>query len=309
MPAEQKFLPTVIRLVVVLGPLLVALLFWVSYRYDISSAPPPAKAVTAASISSSISQATTHIDFSGPEGLSNAQSAIMFSIAPLASLSEMTPPVDHDPVAAFRQLIALPPSAAREAPYIDPRRMRTILDRGVVGYASAKSDGDRARAAGLIQTTALLGFSPARDLLARNYPKSEALRSVVPAEDVIRYAIGPVIDEVATSDSEQIFLMLGQFFAFEGRQDFLAAQILSSLRGDSRPQLGYRINTLLDMLTHVPGACGALADLIPGAGEATDQRCSLSENLRKYVETTAPSPAEEESRHRGLSMLNQIGGR
>jgi hypothetical protein len=36
-----------------------------------------------------------------------------------------------------------------------------------------------------------VGYPPARDLLARNYPQSEAVRSVVPAKDVIRYALGP----------------------------------------------------------------------------------------------------------------------
>ena len=103
-------------------------------------------------------------------------------------------PIDPDPVASFRQLIALPPGTAREAPRIDPRRIRTMVDRGVVEYASAKTDGDRARGARLIQTAALVGYPPARDLLARNYPQSEAVRSVVPAKDVIRYALVPVMD-------------------------------------------------------------------------------------------------------------------
>src|SRR5262245_39146459 len=209
-----------------------------------------------------MSQETAHIDSSGSEGLSNAQSAIMFSIAPLTSLPAMTPPVDPDPVASFRGLIAVPPDTAREAPHIDPRRMRTIVDRGVVGYASAKTDGERARGAGLIQTAALVGYPPARNLLARNYPQSEAVRSVVPAKDVIRYALGPVMDVAATSeDSKQIFVALGQYFALQGELDLFATQILGSLRSDSRPQLGYRIDTLLDLLARVPGACGALARL------------------------------------------------
>src|SRR5262249_19690732 len=83
------------------------------------------------SIASSMSQETAHIDSSGSEGSSNAQSAIMFSIAPLTSLPAMTPPVDPDPAASFRDLVAVPPDNAREAPHIDPRRMRTIVDRGV----------------------------------------------------------------------------------------------------------------------------------------------------------------------------------
>jgi hypothetical protein len=256
-------------------------------------------------------QKTAHTDSSGSEGLSNAQSAIMFSIAPLTSLSAMTPPVDPDPVASFRQLIALPPDTAREAPHIDPRRMRTIVDRGVVEYASAKTDADRARGARLIQTAALMGYPPARDLLARNYPQSEAVRSVVPAKDVIRYALGPVMDAAATGEnSKRIFLALGQHFALQGQVDLFATQILISLRGDSRPQLGYRIDTLLDLLVRVPGVCGALARLIPGEGEAADRECSFSQNLREHIETTAPArEEEEESKRRGLLMLNQLGGR
>ena len=303
---ERKSLPTPMLLAVVLAPLLVASLFWASYRYHISSA---AKGVTAAqsSASPSKSQQTAPID----ERLSNAERAIMFSIAPLTSLSAMMTPVDPDPVASFRELIALPPGTMRQAPRIDPRRIRTIVDRGVVEYASAKTDGDRARGARLIQTAALVGYPPARDLLARNYPQSEAVRSVVPAKDVIRYALGPVMDVVATSeDSKQIFFALGQHFALQGELDLFASQILNSLRGDSRPQLIYRVDTLLDLLARVPGACGALARLVPGAGKVADQECSFSENLRKYIETTRPSAAEEEeSKRRGLLMLNQLGER
>jgi hypothetical protein len=308
MPAERKFLPTLLRLAFVLAPLLVASLFWALYRYHTSSTAP-AKAVTAArsSASPSNSQQTAPID----ERLRNAERAIMFSIAPLTSLSAMMMPVDPDPVASFRQLIALPPGTTREAPRIDPRRIRTIVDRGVVEYASAKTDGDRAEGAHLIHIAALVGYPPARNLLARNYPLSEAVRSVVPAKDVIRYALGPVMDVAATGeDSKQIFLALGQHFAFQGELDLFASQILDSLRGDSRPQLGYRIDTLLDLLARVPGACGALARLLPGAGKVADQECLFSENLRKYIEATRPSAAqEEESKRRGLLMLNELGER
>jgi hypothetical protein len=304
---EQKSLSTLIRFAVVLAPLLVVSLFWAFYRYHVSSAAPEGVTATQSSASPSQSQQTAAID----ERLSNAERAIMFSIAPLTSLSAVVAPVDPDPVASFRQLIALPPGGTREPPRIDSRRIRTIVDRGVVEYASARTDGDRARGARLIQTAALIGYPPARDLLARNYPQSEAIRSVVPAKDVIRYALGPVMDVVATSeDSKQIFLTLGQHFALQGQLDLFASQILGSLRGDSRPQLIHRVDTLLDLLARVPGACGALARLLPGAGKAADQECLFSENLRKYIETTRPSAAqEEESKRRGLLMLNELGER
>jgi hypothetical protein len=238
----------------------------------------------------------------------------MFSMAPLTSQSAVITPVDSDPVASFRELISLPPGTTRKAPGIDPRRIRTIVDRGVVGYASAKTDGDRARGARLIQIAALVGYPPARDLLARNYPQSGAVRSVVPARDVIRYALGPVMDVAARSeDSKQIFVALGQHFALQGELDLFASQILDSLRGDSRPQLIHRVDTLLELLARVPGACGALARrLLPGPGKAADQECFFSENLRKYIETTRSAAAaeeEEESKRRGLLMLDQVGER
>src|SRR5262245_9798691 len=194
MLGERKLLSAASCLAVILAPLLVASLFWASYRNHASSADP-AEAVTAvrSSTSALMSQETAHIDSSGSEGLNNAQRAIMFSIAPLTSLSAMTPPVDPDPVASFRGLIAVPPDTAHESPHLDPRRTRTLVDRGVGEYASAKTDGDRAKGAGLIQTAALVGYPPARALLARNYPQSEAVRSVVPAKDVIRYALAPVM--------------------------------------------------------------------------------------------------------------------
>ena len=308
---ERKVAPNLIRLAVILTPLLVAPLFWAAYRYHVSSAAPD-KAVVAArpSTSSSTSRDTADANSSGSEGLRNAEDAIIFSSMPVSSLSAMTTPVDPNPIASFRQLIAPPPDTRREANYIDPRRIRAIVDRGVVGYASAKTDGERARSAGLIQTAALVGYPPARDLLARNYPQSEAVRSVVPAKDVIRYALGHVMDAAATSeDSKQIFLALGQYFALQGQVDLFAAQILISLRGDPRPRLGYRIDTLLDLLARVPGACGALARLIQGEGEAADRECSFSQNLRKHIEATAPAREEEESKRRGLFMLKQVGGR
>src|SRR5262245_56296868 len=106
MPAGAKVLPILLRLTVVLALLLVASLFWASYRYHATSAPP-VEGVTPAqsSASPSQSQQAAAID----ERLSNAERAIMFSIAPLTSLSAVVTPVDPDPVASLRQLIALPP--------------------------------------------------------------------------------------------------------------------------------------------------------------------------------------------------------
>ena len=156
-----------------------------------------------------------------------------------------------------------------------------------------------------------MGYPPARDLLARNYPQSEAVRSVVPAKDVIRYALGPMMDVAATSeDSRQIFLALGQHFALQGQLFCHSDPWFTARRPASGAWLSNR--HLLDLLARVPGVCGALVRLIPGEGEAADRECSFSQNLRKHVETTAPAreeEEEEESKRRGLFMLKQVGGR
>ena len=167
----------------------------------------------------------------------------MFSIAPLTSLSAVMTPVDPDPVASFRQLIALPPGTAREAPRIDPRRIRTIVDRGVVEYASAKTDGDRARGARLIQTAALVGYPPARDLLARNYPQSEAVRSVVPAKDVIRYALVPVMAGNERGFEANIPRARATF-RLQGQLDLFATQILEFSARQTRARSSFIGSTL-----------------------------------------------------------------
>jgi hypothetical protein len=145
----------------------------------------------------------------------------------------------------------------------------------------------------------------------RNFPQSEAVRSVVSANDVIRYALALLMDGVASEDSKGSFLALGQHFALHGQLDLFATQLLTSLRGDSRPHLYHRLDTLLDLLERVPRSCASLSRLLPGAGGASEPECSLSlsEKLRKHVETTTPAHEEEEGKRRGLFMLNQLGGR
>jgi hypothetical protein len=236
-----------------------ASLFW-SYRYHASTATRPNHVAAAMP---SPSREATVIDTSGSGVTSDAPAA----------------PADRD--------AAEPQNPVGAKPRIDPRRLRTIVDRGVAAYASAGTDADRAKAASEIQIAASAGFPSARVLLARNYPKSAAIRSIVPATDVVRYALALVTDPASDNDdSKQIFLALAQHFELFGQLDAFAAQILESMRGDSRPRLNQRIDNLLDLLARVPGSCTALGRLIASPPDASDQECSLSlsEQLRRYIE-------------------------
>jgi hypothetical protein len=245
-----------------------ASLFW-SYRYHASTAAR--RNDVAAAMPSSKSLETAAIGTPGTGGTSDAPAAL----------------ADRDPFASFQQLAAAPQNPAGAKPRIDPRSLRTIVDRGVAAYASARTDADRTKAASEIQIAASAGFPSARVLLARNFPKSAAIRSVVPATDVVRYALALLMDPASENDdSKQIFLALAQHFALFGQLDALASQILDSMRGDSRPQLNHRIDFLLDLLARVPGSCTALGRLIASPPDASDQECSLSlsEQLRQHIE-------------------------
>ena len=76
-----------------------------------------------------------------------------------------------------------------------------------------------------------------------------------------RYALCPVMGRTTSEDSKQIFLALGQHFAAQGQLDLFATQLLYSLRGDSRPQLTHKLDTLLDLLAQVAGRCAARLSL------------------------------------------------
>ena len=69
----------------------------------------------------------------------------------------------------------------------------------------------------------------------------------------------------------------------------------------------------MELLAGIRGSCSALARLMRDARGAVDQGCSPSfgERLRRYIETTTPvrEQEEEDSKRRGLAMLNQLGGR
>jgi hypothetical protein len=254
-------------------------LFW-SYRYHASTAARSNSVAEALPSSQALNAAAT--GSSGTEVTSN-------------------PPTDPAPFASFQQLAVAPhetpikPRVDPLKPRVDPRSLRTIFDRGVATYASAKTDAERAKAASEIQTAASAGFPPARILLARNYPQSAPIRSVVPANDVVRYALTLLMDPSSENDdTRQIFLALAQHFAVFGQLDLLAAQTLDSMRGDSRPQLAHRIDALLDLLARVPGSCTALGRLIASPPDRSDQECSLSlsEQLRWHIEKSTSVEAK-----------------
>jgi hypothetical protein len=305
--SSERTSSVLIRLTVVLAPMVAGCLLWVVYRNHLSAISLFRHAAVTSSQTSTQAQP---ISAPARDPPSVSPDAIVLSQRPLSSNPAITASVDPDPVASFRQLITPPAETRRPAPQIDPRMLRKIVDRGVATFASSATDAERAKGANLIQIAALVGYPPARNLLARNYPESEAVRSVVPATDAIRYGLDFLKDPAAaTADAERVFLSLAQYFSLQGKLDLFAAQVLTSLRGDRQPQLGHRIDTLLQLLSQVGGACTALAGVLLNAERSPEAECliSLGDKLRSYIETAAPDRQQEDARQRGLRLLGELG--
>jgi hypothetical protein len=295
---KREGLGVLIRLTVVLAPVLVGCSLWALYKSDSSLVARFRPAATTKSAAPNDSVSSSAPVKAGPIDVR------------AGTVSRMKHATDADPIAGCRLLTTLPPKPPHPLPHIDPGMLRKIVDRGVVTYASAPTDADRAKGASLIQIAALVGFPPARELLVRNYPQSAAVRSVVPANDVVRYALDFFFTDPAkaTDDFKRVFFTLARHFSLEGKLDLFATHLLNSLRGDSQPQLSRRIDILLELLGQVGGACMALARFIPMPEELSEQKClvSLGEPLRRYIEIGPPSGQEEEARRCGLLLLSQI---
>jgi hypothetical protein len=291
-----------VRLGLILAPIVIGCLLWAYHHRDWFAVSRYRPAATP-------SPAPVERRPVGPRiAVSASPDVILLSRSTLSSTPAISDSVDPDPVATFRQLIA-PPSAPRPpAAHIDPRMLRRIMDRGVVAFASAKDDTNRAKAARLIQTAALVGFQPARSLLARNYPQSEAVRAAVPAGDAIRYALDFFRDPAATPEAGRVLSALAEHFALRGDADLFTTRLLASLRGDSQPHLDHRIDLLMESLARTRGSCAALARHLPTGDDHAEQACSaaLVTSLRRYIETTAPSGEDDEARRRGLVLLSEL---
>jgi hypothetical protein len=332
---KSRSLKRVIRLAAVLVPLTAIGIIWAVNQKHL---PGTGQARRAAGPSTSTASPSARAELpTPPTPSSGAQESLLLHPASLVSIPAITGTTDPDPVTTFRQLTAKPPvssparatsqpettdadiitlgepmvmprvsSAASAGP--DPRSLRAILDRGVVAYASAKTNEDRTKGVSMIQAAALIGYFQARNLLARNYPRSEAVRSAVPPEDAIRYGVGLVTDATASvEDSRGVLLALGQYFSDRGQIDLFATHLLNLLRGDTRPQLNNRIDVLLGILAEVRGACASVARLVmANAGSSGECTSTLVERLRTYIENTPPAAEEGQARQRGLLLFSQV---
>ncbi len=291
-----------VRLAAVLLPIIIGGVIWVSTRDQsfftavprsppLIVLPPGARAPKLASAESKI--APKDAARVSPPPLT----AIVLANAPFAMVP--TDLVSEPDIATVAPELLFAEPSTRTAAAVDPRKLREMMDRGVVAYASASTPEAQARGAKSILLAAQLGYGPARDLIARNYPRSEAMQSVVPFVDAIRYTLPLVTDEARESDdTKAIFAALVQHAAESGTMHAFARQLVDVLRADRRPRLSHRVDVILDLLADSRGACTAVAQIVGTASEASADECSpaLNQGLLRYIQSVSPVGGEPDVR-------------
>ena len=290
-----------VRLAVVLLPMIIGCMIWVSLRdQSFFSVPRSPRLIVVPPGASAPKLASAESKIAPKEAPRVAPPPLPASV--LANVPFATVPTDlvsEPDIATAAPELLFPEPSARAPAAVDPRKLREMMDRGVVAYASASTREGQARGATQIQLAAQLGYGPARDLIARNYPRSEAMQSVVPAPDAIRYTLALVTDEARESDdSKAIFAALIEHTAASGTMHAFARQLVDALRADRRPRLSHRLDVILELLARARGACAALAQVVGAASEASADECSpaLNEDLLRYIQFASPVGGEPDVR-------------
>ena len=234
-------MPLVIRLGIVLGPILVGLLF-LTHR---PAALKPA-AVTTSRDTRARADAQTHV---------RAGLAATAVISPAET--KITFPGD------------------------DAGGLRKTFLRGTDAMGTKFDDDTRREGARLVSAAARLGYEPARALITRRYPSSSILRSAVSSKEAVRYSLDPLFIPGPQSESNRFFLvLLASYFSGRHELDTYVADLLEALNGDRRLQTKDSLNSLLDLLARVHGACIAIAHAVVKTRMVVGQECSTKLELQ-----------------------------
>jgi hypothetical protein len=193
---------------------------------------------------------------------------------------------------------------APDSPGTDPRRLRRIMDLGVTRYAFATDDEAKSKAISLVQIAAQLGYPPARELVVRNYPHSPAVRSTVPLQDAVRFALDLAAQESTSNENAELTTALGSYFSRRGEVLMFARHIVDAIAGDDRLQTADSLARLFLAFARVPGICTGIKRAI-SVDLRIDQDCShsLIEELLDYERLKAGARLDADARARAMRLL------
>jgi hypothetical protein len=283
----------VLRLAGVLLLILIPLLAWTLSRSDPSA---PASAPASSPRSETLLQSHAH-----PAIPRDPSWAVLFDPHPMGGLPRDPSTGRADPAPGP---VAGPAPPATKPERLDPRRLRRIMDMGVVTYGSAAGEQQKTKGAKLLQVSALLGFAPARRLVLHNYPRAPTVREVVSASDAVRYAIGLLADDPAAKGE---LVALGRFLAGgEGRR--FATGVTEALRADPRYRGANELEALLAALAQIPRACGEIAAVLGNQSNGLACGPTLLRELLQFVQASEPADAADDERRRAFALADEVGG-
>jgi hypothetical protein len=192
----------------------------------------------------------------------------------------------------------------------DPRRLRTIMDGGLAAYQRAPTEAQQIDGVRRMQIAAVLGYGPARDLIALEYSRSRIVRSAVAASDAVRYALDVFTgDPVASKNTTYAFRMLVLYYAEQKALGSLATNVVEAIIDDRRLQFAKRLDPLFDSLVPIPGACAAAARAINMARTSGGPECPppLRQAVVNFARTAAPIGRDPSSRRQALAQVERLG--
>jgi hypothetical protein len=199
----------------------------------------------------------------------------------------------------------VPPTVVKSPPpAIEPARLQGIYRRGAEAIERAVSPEQQAAGARLISVAAALGYPPARAFITREYPRSPAMRAVVPAADAVRYSLDAIAGS-ADAGASTFMVLVTAYFAGQGELAVYSKYLLDALDDDRHLQSDASINSLLYELSRVAGACVAVSRAVAHVRIIAGSGCSalLKPQLKYYFSHHAPSGAAAESRRQAFKML------
>ncbi len=214
-------------------------------------------------------------------------------------------PIDIRPTASSQSgQVRAPESTGRG---VDPRKLRRIMDLGVTRYASATDDGGKSKGVSLVQLAALLGYPPARQLVVRNYPRSPSVRSTVPAQDAVRFAVDLLARQGAFDENAELVIALGNYFSRRGEVLIFGRHIVDAIADDDRLRASAALAKLFSVFARVPGVCTGIKRAI-SADFHIDQDCSnsLIEELVDYARLKAELGIDAQARVRAMRLLAEF---
>ena len=234
--------------------------------------------------------------------------------------AENAPRVDRALIEAAAMMIDAPPETELALQGVDPRRLRADFQRGIAAMQSytddepivdGSHDEQRIEGARLVSVAAILGYEPARALIARDYPRSHVIRAALSANEAVRYALDPLFTSGARIEGNSALILLAAYFSGRRELRAFADYVIQALRDDRRLQTEDRINFLLSQLARVRGACMAISRAISPTLIATGEDCpaGLKQQVQLFVHVAAPAGREAESRRQALSLLHNQGSK